>query len=128
MTPESIKSILKPSSNEVQLVQKTRVQKRFWCTLKKAFTQVPFIDEIVAAYYCAMDPETPTHVRGVLLAALTYFIIPIDFIPDFLALVGFSDDISVLSAAFLAVKSHILPAHRKKAQKKLEEFSNENNE
>ena len=32
------------------------------------------MDDVVAAYYCAMDPQTPTKVRGVLMAALAYFV------------------------------------------------------
>ena len=41
-------------------------------------------------------------VRGILLAALAYFVLPFDAIPDLLAVVGFSDDIAVLAAAMLA--------------------------
>ena len=41
-----------------------RVRSRFWKTVRKAVASIPFIDEVVAAYYCALDPETPASVRA----------------------------------------------------------------
>ena len=58
-------------------------------------------------------------VRGILLAALAYFILPLDTIPDFLLSFGFGDDIAVLMAAFAAVGSNITDAHRVAARKAL---------
>jgi Uncharacterized conserved protein len=81
---------------------------------------VPFMEDVVAAYYCALDSSTPTRVRGILIAALFYFILPFDTVPDFLAVFGFTDDVAVLAAALGAVKAHITPAHRLAAKKALE--------
>ncbi|MBN9053821.1 MAG: DUF1232 domain-containing protein, partial [Rhizobiales bacterium] len=82
---------------------------------------VPFSRDLVASYYCALDPRTPTRVRGILLAALAYFVLPLDGIPDFFVLVGFSDDIAVLTAAFAAIRGHIRPDHYAAADKALAE-------
>ena len=79
------------------------------------------MDEVVAAYFCAMDPKTPMKVRGILLGALAYFVFPLDTVPDLLALIGFSDDVAVLTAAFAMVRSHITPAHREAAKRALRE-------
>ena len=46
----------------------------FWTALKQFAGRLPFVEDLVAAYYCALDPATPMRVRGVLLAALAYFI------------------------------------------------------
>ena len=70
------------------------VRAGFWRTFRKAAGQVPFAEDLVAAYYCALDPETPGKSKAVLLGALAYFIMPLDAIPDVLAFVGFSDDIA----------------------------------
>ena len=91
------------------------VRAGFWRTIRKAVAAIPFIDEVIAAYYCALDPETPTAVRATLLAALAYFVLPFDFVPDFLAVVGFSDDIAVLTAAFAAISGQIKDDHYIKA-------------
>ncbi len=69
------------------------------------------MEEVVAAYYCAMDKNTPLRAKGILLAALGYFVLPVDVIPDFIFGLGFTDDIAVLTAAITAVSAHITPAH-----------------
>ena len=78
--------------------------------------RVPFLDEAVAAYYCAADPKTPHRVQAVLLGALGYFVVPTDMIPDFIAGLGFSDDAAVLAAAIGAVRRHITDDHRARAR------------
>jgi uncharacterized membrane protein YkvA (DUF1232 family) len=96
-----------------------RVKKRFWPTLKRAIRQIPFAENVVAAYYCAFDPATPPRVRAVLLGALAYFVLPFDVLPDLLAGIGFSDDASVLLLAIGTVAAHITPAHREAAKRAL---------
>ncbi len=116
-----IGEILEPGDDDRQEKREQNIREKFWATTRRAANKVPFMDEVVAAYYCAMDPATPAKVRGILLAALAYFVLPLDLIPDFLAFVGFSDDIAVLSVALSTVRSHISDAHRLAAQKALEE-------
>lgn len=93
-----------------------RVRSRFWKTVKKAVAAIPFIDEVVAAYYCALDPETPASVRATLLAALAYFVVPFDIVPDFIVGFGFSDDITILVTAITMVRGHIGEQHRTAAR------------
>jgi uncharacterized membrane protein YkvA (DUF1232 family) len=111
--------ILEPGSEDRQQERQRNVREKFWETARRAANKVPFMDEVVAAYFCAMDPETPARVRGILLAALAYFVLPLDLLPDFLAIVGFSDDVAVLTAAIAAVRSNITDAHRSAAKKAL---------
>ncbi len=88
-----------------------QVRDNFWNTLKKAAGVIPFSNDLVAAYFCAMDPQTPTRVRVILFGALAYFIMPLDSIPDFLIVFGFSDDAAVVTAAITAVRSYLTPSH-----------------
>jgi len=67
-----------------------KVRSEFWQKLRRFAGQVPFVEDIVAGYYCALDPATPMRVRGMLLAAIAYFILPLDFIPDIVAGLGFA--------------------------------------
>ncbi len=101
--------------------QESRVKRDFWRTIKKAARAVPFMDEVVAAYFCAFDPHTPARVRMIILGALAYFVMPFDTIPDFLVGLGFSDDVAVLTMAITAVRGYITPAHRKAAQDALKD-------
>lgn len=98
-----------------------RVRQTFWSTFRKAARYVPFADDLVAAWFCALDPATPHKVRAVLLAALAYFVLPFDTVPDFIAGIGFSDDIAVLVAAITMVRAHITPEHREAARRALSE-------
>lgn len=114
-----IGEILLPGDDETQERRAKQVQSKFWPTMKKAARYVPFSRDVVAAYCCATDPQTPRRVRGVLLAALAYFVLPLDIIPDFLAVVGFSDDVAVLATAFRMIQSHIKDSHYEAADRAL---------
>jgi uncharacterized membrane protein YkvA (DUF1232 family) len=59
---------------------------------------------------------TPQTLRATLLAAVAYFVMPFDAIPDALAVVGFTDDATVLAAAIAVAGAHILPVHREHAR------------
>lgn len=95
------------------------LREKFWRTARKAARQVPFMDEVVAAYYCALDSRTPMRAKAVLFAALGYFVLPADTIPDVIFGLGFTDDLAVLTAAITAVRAHITPAHRLAAKEAL---------
>lgn len=96
-----------------------RVRRQFWGKLRRFAGRVPFADDAVAAYFCAIDRQTPARVRAVLIGALAYFIMPVDLVPDFIAGLGFTDDATVLMAAIAAVSPHIRPAHRERADEAL---------
>ena len=119
MDDVKIGEILEPGTEREQEKRERRVRSRFWPKAKRYARTIPFMDEVVAGYYCAMDPQTPPRVRGILLAALAYFILPLDAIPDFLLSFGVGDDIAVLTAAFAAVRGSITDAHRAAARRAL---------
>ena len=116
-----IGEILLPGEESDQEAKARKVKRRFWPTLKRAMRQIPFSRDVVAAYYCAMDPATPLRTRGILLGALAYFVMPFDFIPDVLAVVGFSDDIAVLTAACAAISGQIKEKHYIEADETLKD-------
>ena len=95
------------------------VRRRFWIKFKQVVAKLPFAEDLLAAYYCAFDRETPSHVRVALIGALAYFISPFDVVPDLLPIIGFTDDAAVLAAAFKLVWDNIKPAHRDAARQML---------
>jgi len=97
----------------------SEVREKFWRTARKAARHIPFMEDVVAAYYCALDKNTPLKAKGILLAALGYFVLPTDAIPDIVFGLGFTDDVAVLTAAIAAVRAHITPAHRLAAREAL---------
>jgi uncharacterized membrane protein YkvA (DUF1232 family) len=92
------------------------VRRRFWSKLKRVAARLPFAEDLLAAYYCAFDKETPRHVQAALLGAVAYFILPFDFVPDMLPVLGFTDDAAVLATALRMVASHITDDHRQAAR------------
>ena len=91
------------------------VRRRFWIKFKQVVGKLPFAEDLLAAYYCAFDRETPRHVQIALLGALAYFILPFDFMPDMLPILGFTDDAAVLATAIRMVASNITSEHREAA-------------
>ena len=107
-------------AKKTDLVRNERIVKAgFWRKVRATLGKVPFIEDAVAAYYCATDRGTPAYVRAVLFGALAYFVMPADLIPDFIAGLGFTDDATVLMAAFSAVRSHLKLEHRTRAREYL---------
>lgn len=121
MDEAKIGGILKPVNVREQSRRERRVRENFWRTARRAARQVPFMEDVVAAFFAATDKKTPMRVRGTLLAALAYFVMPADMIPDFILGLGFTDDVAVLTAAMAAIQGHIKPAHRKAARQALSE-------
>ena len=96
------------------------VKQGFWRKLRRTIGRIPFTEDAAAAYFCATDPKTPRYVGAILIAALAYFVVPADVIPDVIVGLGFSDDASVLLAAITAVGGHLKPVHRRRARDFLE--------
>jgi uncharacterized membrane protein YkvA (DUF1232 family) len=92
------------------------VRRRFWIKFKRVMSKLPFAEDLLSAYYCAFDKETPRHVQAALLGAIAYFVLPFDFIPDMLPVLGFTDDAAVLATAIRMVATHIKPEHRDAAR------------
>ena len=92
------------------------VDRDFWKKLRKVAGKIPFAEDAAAAYFCAVDPATPSKVKATLFAALAYFVMPFDIVPDFLAGIGYTDDAAVLALAFSMVARHIKDEHRARAR------------
>lgn len=92
------------------------VENGFWKKLLRVAGRIPFSEDAAAAYFCAIDPKTPSRVKAILLAALAYFVIPFDVVPDFVAGLGFTDDAAVLALALTLVAGQINDGHRQRAR------------
>jgi uncharacterized membrane protein YkvA (DUF1232 family) len=93
---------------------------RLWKKLLRVAASLAFVDDLVAAWYCALDRRTPGYVRAVIWGGIAYFLMPADAVPDWIALLGFADDASVIAGVIGTVGSHIRPEHRAAARARLE--------
>jgi len=98
------------------------VRRGFWTKARKFAAQLPFAEDLLAAWYCAFDRDTPLQVKAALIGALAYFVLPFDAVPDVLPFLGFADDAAILATALRMVANHLTPAHRAAAQRKLDEL------
>lgn len=110
---------------EVIMRNEETVRAGFWPKLKRVLARVPFAEDAVAAWYCAFDPETPLKVKGMLLAALAYFVLPFDVVPDMILGIGFTDDVTVLMTAIALVSANLRPEHWRQARLALERMRQE---
>ncbi|MCK5931069.1 Uncharacterized membrane protein YkvA, DUF1232 family [Fulvimarina manganoxydans] len=117
-----IGEILTPGSEGEQKRREERVRASFFDKVRSSLKHIPFMEDVVAAYYCALDSRTPATSRALLFSALAYFILPFDIIPDVFLGFGFTDDIAVLITAFQAVQANIRPEHYEKARETLDEL------
>lgn len=100
----------------VTRVDEQRVDEGFWPKVRKVAGKIPFLPDALALWWCAKDPETPVAARGMMFAALAYFVLPSDVIPDVLAGIGFTDDAAVVAAVIGVAGKYLKPRHRAKAE------------
>ncbi|MEO1187454.1 MAG: YkvA family protein [Pseudomonadota bacterium] len=99
--------------------QRKRTKRKLIPKLLRVAGRIPFADDLASAYYCALDAETPMKAKLVLFAALGYFVLPVDAIPDLVTGLGFTDDATVLATALGVVGAHIREPHRIAARRLL---------
>jgi uncharacterized membrane protein YkvA (DUF1232 family) len=104
-------------------VNERRVARGFWPKLRRLAPHIPFAREAAALYYCATDPATPATAKALMMAALAYFVLPNDVIPDFIPGLGYTDDAAVIAAALSLVGRHLKPEHKQAAQAFLERLA-----
>jgi uncharacterized membrane protein YkvA (DUF1232 family) len=95
------------------------VEQGFWQKLLKLAGRVPFVEDLAAAYFCFIDPTTPGRVRGIVLVALAWFVVPASVMPEFIVVLGFTDDVAVVAIAARMVRRHIKERHYKRAREAL---------
>ena len=88
------------------------LRRSFWRKIRRVAARISFAEDLLAAYYCAFDRNTPLQVKATLVGAIAYFVLPVDAIPDTIPAIGFTDDAAVLATAIQLIASHIQPAHR----------------
>ncbi len=92
------------------------VREGFWQKMLKLAGRVPFAEDVAAAYFCAIDPATPSRVRGALLIALAWFVMPASIMPEFLVVFGLTDDVAVVALVARIVRKHTKERHYRRAR------------
>lgn len=109
----------------VARLNEKRVERGFWPKIRKVAARIPFASDALSVWWAARDPETPAAAKGLILAALAYFVLPTDAIPDVLVGIGFTDDAAVLAAVLAVVGKHVKPRHKAAARDFLDRLGSE---
>jgi len=109
----------------VMKLNEQRVELGFWPKIRRVAAQVPFAKEALSVWYCAKDDDTPLAAKGMMLAALAYFVMPVDAIPDFIAGLGYTDDAAVFTALMAIIGRNLKPKHKLAAKRDIERLRGE---
>jgi uncharacterized membrane protein YkvA (DUF1232 family) len=88
----------------------------FWDQARRMAGKLPFAKDMMAMYHCMQDANTPLPAKATIAAALAYFVLPADMVPDFIPMVGFADDAGAIAAALAAVRSSLKREHYEQAE------------
>ena len=97
---------------------------QFWGKMKKLARKagIKVVYAALLLYYVLRNPGTPRADRTKILGALGYLILPTDLLPDFLPVVGFTDDLAALAWALYSVAKNVTPEVKIQARQKLGEW------
>lgn len=89
------------------------VEENLWVKLERVGKKISFAKDIAALYNYFMDVNVSWHRKTIVVAALVYFISPIDAIPDIAPLFGYLDDLGVITALMKYLGSELIPYYNK---------------
>lgn len=93
----------------------------FWKKLRKLAQQlgVKVVYIILLLFYAYRRKDTPAWAKNIVLGTLGYFLSPIDAIPDLTPIVGYTDDIGVLSFGLVTIAGYVNKEVRDKARRRI---------
>ncbi len=85
-----------------------KVDEGLWHKLEKVGRKISFVKDIKALYSYMKDPYVSWHRKTIVVSALLYFILPIDAVPDIAPLIGYLDDLGVITAVIKFLGSELV--------------------
>ena len=95
------------------------IRRRFAAALRTRIAALPFAEQAVSAYFCAIDRRTPAAVKLALLGAIATLVLPARLLPKLLVRLGLAGDALGIVAAVRTFAGHITPEHRLRARELL---------
>ena len=98
---------------EEQATKKMKfVEDNLWTKLEHAGKKITFAKDIKALFYYMKDSSVAWHRKAIVVAGLIYFLVPIDAIPDFSPVVGFLDDLGVITSLLKYLGKELVPYYK----------------
>ena len=100
------------SEEEIKEQNETKaeyIEENLWYKLEKIGKKISFAKDVVALYRYMTSSLISWHRKAIVIAGLIYFISPIDTIPDIAPLIGYLDDLGVITALLKFLGSELIP-------------------
>lgn len=85
------------------------IDENLWAKLEKVGRKISFARDVMALYRYMKDSFVSWHRKAIVIAALIYFISPVDTIPDLTPFFGYLDDLGVITALLKYLGSELVP-------------------
>lgn len=97
---------------------------RFWSKLTQSALLAgrEVVEKALWLYYAAERPGVPRWAKLTIYAALAYFVLPLDAIPDLIPGVGYVDDLGALGTALLTVASYVNDDVKQRARQRMTQW------
>lgn len=99
-------------------------ERGFWNFVVKTGKAVgePILRKALELYYAMARQDMPIDAKLKVMGALAYLVMPLDLIPDFIPVVGWTDDAAALAFAYSGVQDYVDDAVKAEADRKLKEI------
>ncbi|HSD64286.1 MAG TPA: YkvA family protein [Ignavibacteriaceae bacterium] len=88
------------------------VEENLWEKLERVGKKISFAKDILALVRYMRDPLVSWHRKAIVVGALIYFISPVDAIPDIAPLIGYLDDLGVITAVLKFLGHELIPYYQ----------------
>lgn len=125
MSTNRIEDVPFEEVHEVQKYGTYYSDNRFWKKVERVAKKVgaTVLLPVFTLYYMLQDDKVSLRHKAYIVGALGYFILPIDLIPDgILSVIGFTDDIAVMTLVLKLVKDSITPEIKAHANDRVSEI------
>lgn len=111
----------KQSPDDLQQYKAYYSETKFWEKLAVVAKKIGLkaVYALLLLYYALVSDSTPVKYKAMIMGALGYFVVPLDFLPDVVPMVGYTDDMAALAGVLVAVAKSLNPAIKQQAKDKL---------
>lgn len=118
MEPENKKDQDENPAENLDQYENKFTEKKLWHKIKR-FAQKIGVKTVYAAllmFYAYKRKDTPGWAKKIVIGVLGYLISPIDFLPDLSPIIGYTDDLGILSFGLVTIAAFVNEDVRKKAR------------
>ena len=112
------------NQTELEKYQSKYSESKFWSKIKTIIKNAgkDLLYLALLLYYVLQSDDVSLRHKATIIGALGYLILPLDFIPDTIPVIGFTDDLTALTTAYEIVKSSITPEIEARAKAKADKL------